>query len=104
NLSVVMISDKGMTKIVDSAYLGDPGKRSKNLGSLITLDQTDSLRFVLPIDWRQGKDQKLVVLTRNNSQTLNIEDIPNTTKKAKGRQLVNVGVNSYLVTAKVISK
>src|SRR5699024_8187291 len=28
NLSVVMISDKGMTKIVDSAYLGDPGKRS----------------------------------------------------------------------------
>lgn len=104
NLSVVMISDKGMTKIVDSAYLGDPGKRSKNLGSLITLDQTDSLRFVLPIDWRQDKDQKLVVLTRNNSQTLNVEDIPNTTKKAKGKQLINVGVNSYLVTAKIISK
>ena len=102
NLSVCIVSEKGMTKIVDSQCLGDLGKRSKNQGNLITLDQTDNVRFVIPIDWTR-KPKKIAIATRSNVQTADIENIPNTTKKAKGKLLFAPGA-SYLVAGDVIYK
>ena len=102
NLSVCVISEKGMTKIIDSPYLGDLSRRSKNQGKIITLDQTDNVRFIIPIDWSM-KPQKLMVATRSNVQSVDIDNIPNTTKKSKGKALISPGASS-LVAAEIIYK
>lgn len=101
SISIITITEKGMVKLVDSQYLGEPGKRSKNQGSLVTLDSTDSLKFVCTIDWKNTKPENLIVSTRTLVQTIPINNIPNTTKKAKGKLLVNTGVNSYIIDAQV---
>lgn len=102
NLSVCIISEKGMTKIVDSPYLGDLSRRSKNQGKIITLDQTDNVRFIIPIDWSM-RPQKLMVATRSNVQSVDIDNIPNTTKKSKGKALIFPGASS-LVAAEIVYK
>ena len=91
-----------MVKKVATKYFGGPTKRGslKDQGSMITLDQTDTVRFVSGMK----DDQDLVVALRNNVVKVNGEDIPDQTKKSKGKKLIPSGGNITIVTASVVDK
>lgn len=99
---IVILSDKGMCKKVPVKLFGGPTKRAslKGQGSMMSLDQTDSIRFVGGME--EGQD--LVVGLRNGITQLNGDSIPNTTKKSKGKKLVNPYGNINIVMATVVDK
>ena len=96
---VVVISDKGMVKKVERRYFGDTGRRGakSDQGFIMTLDPTDGIRFASGI--RSG--QKVSVVLRNQLVTLEEKDIPDMTKKAKGKRLLMTGGNTTIVAVSV---
>ena len=99
---VVMISDKGMVKKVNIKYFGGPARRGslKDQGYMMTLDSTDSMRFVSGM----MEDQDVVVALRNGVVYLKGEDIPDQTKKSKGKKMLSPSGNINIVCANVIDK
>lgn len=97
--AVVILSDKGMAKRVDKKYFGSVGRRGKasDQGSLMTLDPTDSIRFVSGIQ----AGHQLIVALRNGVERIEYEDLPDQTKKAKGKKLVYPSGNVNIVVANV---
>ena len=66
----------------------------------MTLDSTDSIKF---IGGMNAKDEFVVGL-RNGAVRIPEEDIPDATKKSKGKKLVNPSGNINIVTAVVNSR
>ena len=99
---IVIISDKGQVKKVAIKYFGAPGKRGsiKDMGSMMTLDPTDSIRFVSGM--RDGQD--VAVAMRNSVTFLSGYDIPDQTKKAKGKKMVFPSGNINIVGASVVDR
>ena len=99
---IVIISDKGQCKKVTVKYFGSPGKRGslKDCGSMMTLDPTDTIRFVSGM--REGQD--VAVALRNSVTFLTGTDIPDQTKKAKGKKMVFPSGNVNIVGASVIDR
>lgn len=96
---VLVISEKGMIKKVDKKYFGTPGRRGSKAdqSSLMTLDTTDSIRYASGL----RKGQKVVIAMRNLVVTLDEKDIPDVTKKAKGKKLVNATPNANIVAVSI---
>ena len=99
---IVIISDKGMCKKVNIKYFGGPARRGslKDQGFMMTLDPTDSIRFVSGM----RENQDVAVAMRNGVVFLNGEDIPDQTKKSKGKKLLNPSGNINIVVANVVDK
>ncbi len=99
---VVILSDKGMVKKVDLRYFGGPARRGslKDQGSMMTLDTTDSIRFISGM--REG--QNVAVATRSGVVVIEGDDIPDQTKKSKGKKLLTLPGNTNIVTALVVDK
>lgn len=99
---VVMISDKGMVKKVNVKYFGGPAKRGslKDQGSMMTLDPTDTMRFVSGM----REDQNVAVATRTGVVFIKGEDIPDQTKKSKGKKMLNLASNANIVVATVMDR
>lgn len=98
---IIILSEKGMVKKVDKRYFGGPSKRGsiKDQGFMITLDPTDSVRFV---GGMESDKQEVVVALRNGVTRLKGSEIPDQTKKAKGKKLVFPSGNMNIVTASII--
>ena len=99
---VVMISDKGMVKKVNVKYFGGPARRGslKDQGFMMTLDPTDSMRYVSGM--QEGQD--VAVALRNMVVYLKGEDIPDQTKKSKGKKMLSPSGNINIVAANVVDK
>jgi DNA gyrase/topoisomerase IV subunit A len=97
---IIMISDKGMTKKVSIKYFGGPARRGslKDQGYMMTLDPTDTMRFVSGM--REGQD--VAVAMRNSVIFLNGNDIPDQTKKSKGKKMLSPSGNINIVAASVV--
>lgn len=99
---VVIISDKGMVKKVNVKYFGGPARRGslKDQGSMMTLDPTDTIRFVSGMQ----NCQNVAVALRNGVVYLKGEDIPDQTKKSKGKKMLSPSGNINIVVASVVDK
>ena len=99
---IVMISDKGMCKKVNVKYFGGPARRGslKDQGSMMTLDPTDTMRFVSGMQEKQD----VAVALRNGVVYLKGEEIPDQTKKSKGRKMLSPSGNMNIVIASVVDK
>jgi hypothetical protein len=97
-----MISDKGMVKKVNVKYFGGPARRGslKDQGSMMTLDPTDSMRFVSGMQ----KNQNVGVALRNGVVYIDGDDIPDQTKKSKGKKMLSPSGNINIVVATVFDK
>ena len=97
---IVMISDKGMVKKVNIKYFGGPARRGslKDQGYMMTLDSTDTMRFVSGI----REDQDVAVAMRNNVIFLKGNDIPDQTKKSKGKKMLSPSGNINIVAASIV--
>lgn len=95
---VVIISDKGMVKKVNVKYFGGPAKRGslRDKGSMMTLDTTDTIRVVTTMK----DNDNIAVLFRNGATILKGEDIPDQTKKAKGKKMLTTNT-ANIVTATI---
>lgn len=96
---VVILSEKGMIKKVPVSLFGSIARRGNpdDQGCLMTLDPTDSIAFASGI--KPG--QKVIVGMRNQVISLNEADIPDQTKKAKGKHLVPSGPTANIVVVSV---
>ncbi len=96
----VIISEKGMVKKVNLKYFGDPSKRGsvKDQGSVMTLDPTDSVKYIGSM--MDGQD--IAVILRNSVLFLVGDDIPDQTKKSKGKKMLSLPGNANIVGASVI--
>lgn len=97
---IVILTDKGMLKRVNKQYFGDIARRgvAKDQASLITLDNTDRVRFVSSMNSKS----KLMIALRGNTVTIPFDDIPDQTKKAKGRKMCYPSSTSNIVGASII--
>lgn len=97
--AIAIVSDKGMCKRVARKYFGDVGRRGRaaDQGSLMTLDPTDRIRFVSGI----SEGQQLTVALRNSVTNIKYDELPDQTKKAKGKKLVFPSGNVNIVCARV---
>lgn len=83
---VVCIMDNGYVKKTPVKEFGDLTK--KRASSYITMmDENASLYTVLPVN----KSSVITVATKNGSQDLHFDEIPEMSRRAKGRKLLNLG-------------
>lgn len=84
---IVIVTSKGMVKKVPTNLFAKAARRGniKDQGNLITLDQTDSVYYA----GGMNKNEELVINTKADSIVIPEEDIPEQTKKAKGKKLLN---------------
>ena len=97
---VVVLSTKGMMKRISLKYFNGPSKRGslKDQGSLITLDATDSVIFASGMTAKS----KVQIIFRNSIDIFKADDIPEYTKKAKGKKLVSPGPNTNIITGRIV--
>ena len=96
---VVIITEKGMVKKVKTNLFGALSKKlsSSDPVSMMTLDTTDKIRFASGI--KSG--QKVVVALRSQVITLKEEDIPDQTKKGKGKKLIPSSPTSNIIAVSI---
>ena len=87
---IVIVTEKGMIKKVPYNLFAKSARRGniKDQGSLITLDQTDSVYYA----GGMNKGEELVIITKGDFTVILEEDIPEYTKKAKGKKLINTAM------------
>lgn len=88
---VVCIMDNGYVKKISVDEFGDLTK--KRVSSYITtMDDKVSLYSVLPVN----EKTEITVGTKNGGQTLTFEEIPQMSRKAKGKKLLTLGGDNIL--------
>ena len=97
---IVMISDKGMVKKVNLKYFGGPARRGslRDQGSMMTLDPTDSMRYVSGIQ----DNQDVAVALKNGVTFIDGSTIPDQTKKSKGKKMLFPSGNINIVGATIM--
>lgn len=88
---VVCIMDNGYVKKIPVSEFGDLTK--KRASSYITMmDEKTSLYAVLPIN----ESTVVTVATKNGSQELHFDEIPEMSRRAKGRKLLTLGGDNII--------
>ena len=85
---ISIITQRGLVKKCETKYFGTPLKRSSTNSQayLTTLETADEITNVLGLQ----KDSGIAVCTRTEVIHLKADDIPNTTRKAKGKKLISL--------------
>lgn len=91
-----VLTEKGCMKKIDLEFMQTSGKRRpKNLSTLITLDDNDSIAFI------GAMNEKVKVVTRSGVNSYTAEDIPTMALRAKGKKLVPIPVGTTITRVEI---
>ena len=91
---VVVLTEKGYLKKVETKYLSESKKR-KDSSYLITVSDDDRVIFVSGAN----NDELLYVVTKTGEKGIPVSDIPTLARKAKGQKLVPVPNGDAIINA-----
>ena len=92
---ILIVTEKGICKKCETKYFGNPIKRSANAANsyLITLEVADNVNYVGGLKDGNG----IAVCTRTDIYHVKFEDIPDATRKAKGKKVIPLNTNANII-------
>lgn len=91
---LVVVTEKGLVKRCETAYLGEAGKR-KISSYICTPEDGDKVVWIGAME--EGFDQTLCVYTRAEYIEIPLDDIPVQARKSKGKKLIALPLGSNLI-------
>lgn len=95
---LVVVTEKGLVKRCEIAYLGTAGKR-KASSYICTPEDGDKVVWIGSME--EGLDKTLCVYTRAEYIEIPLEDIPVQARKAKGKKLIALPLGSNLIDIRI---
>lgn len=92
---ILVVTDKGICKRCETKYFGNPVKRSANAANsyLTTLEVADAINYVGGIKSGSG----IAVCTRTDIFHIGFDEIPDGTRKAKGKKVIPLPNNANII-------